>query len=94
MARTGIQHKRRRYVHKQEQDTGSVFGGGGSGSQRGRRYNTGDNATKKTKGYDSLTSEGQERRGRGGSGTTVRKSRSTGAKARARSANRKQKAKG
>jgi len=94
MARTGIQQKRRRYVHKQEQDTSNAYVGGNSGANKGKHYNTGDNATKKTKGYDALTGEGKERRGRGGSGKTKYKSRTGGAKARARGANRKQKAKG
>lgn len=94
MAKTGIQHKRRRYVHKQQQDTSNAYIGGNAGANKGKRYNTGDNATKKTKGYDSLTGEGKERRGRGGSGKTKYKSRTGGAKARARGTNRKQKAKG
>lgn len=94
MAKTGIQQKRRRYVHKQEQDTSNAYVSGNSGANKGKLYNTGDNATKKTKGYDSLTAEGKERRGRKGTGKTKYKSRTTGSKAKARSANRKQKAKG
>lgn len=92
MAKTGIQHKRRRYVHKQEQDTSGVYGGN-KGSNKGKQYNTGDNATKKTKGYDSLTSESKERRGRSGSGKTKYKSKTTGSKARNRSTNRRNRAK-
>lgn len=94
MAKTGIQHKRRRYVHKQEQDTSNAYVGGNKGANKGKQYNTGDNATKKTKGYDSLTAEGKERRGRSGSGKTKYKSRTGGQKARSRGTNRKQKAKG
>lgn len=93
MAKTGIQQKRRRYVHKQEQDTSNAYVGGNNGSNKGKKYNTGDYTTKKTKGYDSLTAEGKERRGRGGSGKTKYKSTTTGSKARNRSTNRRNKAK-
>ena len=94
MAKTGIQHKRRRYVHKQEQDSSNAYVGGNNGSNKGKQYNTGDYTLKKTKGYDSLTSENQERRGSAGTGKTKFKSKSTGSKARNRSTNRRNKAKG
>ena len=85
----GAGPKPRRGVEKTPQDTTRVYGG----SKVGRRYNTGDNATKKTKGYDSLTSENKERRGRSGSGKTKYKSKTTGSKARNRSTNRRNRAK-
>ena len=94
MPRTGIQHKRRRYVHQQEQDTSHTYVGGNAGANKGKKYSTGDNAMKKTVGYDALQGEKKERRGRGGSGTTVRHSKTTGQKAANRSRNRKNKAKG
>ena len=95
MARTGIQQKRRRYVHKKTQDTSNAYVGSGGGSTRtGGTRSRADNALKKTQGYDSLTSERRETRGRKTGNSKRKPSTTGGAKARARSANRKQKARG
>ena len=68
MARTGIQHKRRRYVHKKQQDTSGVYGGSGSRNRsKGGNYAQSDNTLKKTQGYDTLSGLNKERRGRKGS---------------------------
>lgn len=93
MARTGIQQKRRRYVHKTQQDSSGTYAGGNGGANKGKKYSTSNTATKKTQGYDVLTGEGKERRGTK-TGKSTHKTRTTGQKARTRSTNRKNKAKG
>ena len=92
MARTGIQHKRRRYVHKTEQNTGSVYGGGNDWSNKGKTYTRNTSPLSKSS-MDSLVGEGKERRGRKHTGQTHYKSRSTGQKARQSGANKRNKAK-
>lgn len=60
---TGI--KSRRNKSWKGQDTSGVYGANKRGSSnRGKNYNTGDNTLKKTKGYDSLQKNEDERRGR------------------------------
>ena len=60
---TGI--KSRRNKSWKGQDTSSAYGANKNGSSnRGKNYNTGDNTLKKTKGYDSLQKNEDERRGR------------------------------
>lgn len=92
MARTGIQQKRRRYVHKQEQNMGSVYGGGNDGANKGKSY-THSNSPLSKSSMDNLQGEGKERRGRKHTGTTHTKSRTTGQKARQSGANKRNKAK-
>lgn len=93
MARTGIQHKRRRYVHKTEQNTGSVYAGGGNaGANKGKTYSHSNSPLSKSS-IDNLQGEGKERRGRKHTGTTHTKSRTTGQKARQSGANKRNKAK-
>ena len=92
MARTGIQHKRRRYVHKTEQNTGSVYGGGNDGANKGTTYTHSTSPLSKSS-MDNLVGEGKERRGRKHTGQTQYKSRSTGQKARQSGANKRNKAK-
>lgn len=89
----GAGPKPRKKVEKKSQDTSNIYGGN-RGANKGKSYSTGDNAMKKTKGYDALTSETKERRGSKGTGKTKYKSKTTGQKARSRSANRRNKAKG
>ena len=59
---TGI--KARRNKSWRGQDTSSTYSHGTGSSNRGKNYNTGDNTLKKTKGYDDLTRNRQENRGR------------------------------
>jgi len=94
MAKTGIQHKRRRYVHKQEQNTSGVYGGSGnSGANKGTTYAHSNSPLSKGSTLDNLQGEKQERRGRKHTGQTHYKSTSTGQKARSRGANKRNKAK-
>jgi len=94
MPNTGIQHKRRRYVHKQDQNTGDVYGGAGNrGANKGADYTKGRSPLNRVNTLDNLQSERKERRGRKSTGTTRYKSSSTGQKARSRNANRRNKAK-
>ena len=58
---TGI--KARRNKSWRGQDTSSTYSSDRGSSNR-RNYNTGDNTLKKTKGYDSLQKNSDERRGR------------------------------
>ena len=94
MPRTGIQQKRRRYVHKQTQDTSGVYGGGSSSTRTGGLRRRADNALKKTQGYDALSSERRETRGRKTGNSKRNPSTTGGSRARARGASRKQRARG
>lgn len=58
---TGI--KARRNKSWKGQDTSSTYSSNRGSSNR-KNYNTGDYTLKKTKGYDSLTKNSDERRGR------------------------------
>jgi hypothetical protein len=59
---TGI--KARRNKSWRGQDTSHTYVAKSSPDNRRGNYNTGDNTMKRTKGYDSLQGEGQEKRGR------------------------------
>lgn len=93
MPRTGIQHKRRRYVHQKQQDTSNAYVGGNGGSNKGRTYLTAHTPLSKMNTLDNLQGENKERRGRRHTGTTHTKSTTTGQKARNRSSNKRNKAK-
>ena len=94
MAKTGVTQKRRRYVHKQEQNTSGVYGGSGNeGANKGTTYAHKNSPLSKGSTLDNLQSEKKERRGRKHTGKTHFKSTSTGQKSRSRGANRLNKAK-
>lgn len=63
MAQRAMGLKRRRNMAWKKEDTSSTYSGSKS-SNRGKNYNTGDYTLKKTKGYDSLQKNTDERRGR------------------------------
>ena len=93
MAKTGIQHKRRRYVHKQEQSIKDIYYGGNDGANKGTTYTHTNSPLSKGSTLDNLQGENKERRGRKHTGQTHHKSTTTGQKARSRSANKRNKAK-
>lgn len=93
MAKTGIQHKRRRYVHKQEQNTSDVYAGGNAGANKGKTYAHHNSPLSKGSTLDNLQGENKERRGRKHTGQTHYKSKTTGQKARSSGANKRNKAK-
>jgi hypothetical protein len=51
--------KKRRHVRKTKQNTKNVYS-----SNKGKNYNTGDYTLDRTKGYDNLSKNEEEKRGR------------------------------